>query len=75
MSERIVKLKVITRASSNRLKPEGDTLKVYTTSVPEKDKANKSVIKLVADFFNAEPSQVQILSGRHSKDKIIQIRT
>ncbi len=73
MSERIIKVKVLTKASANRVEQVGQILKVYTTSAPEKDKANKSVIKLLADFFGNKPSHIQILTGKHSREKIIKI--
>lgn len=71
----LIKVKVSTRASKNEVKKEEGRFKVYTTAAPERDKANKSVIGLLADFFKKKPSDIIIIAGRHSRAKTIQINS
>lgn len=40
---------------------------------PVRGKANEAIIKVLADYFNAAPSQVKIISGHTSRHKIISI--
>lgn len=48
---------------------------VHTKSIPEKGKANKGVIQLLANHFKITQSQIQIVSGTTSHVKIITIHT
>ena len=40
---------------------------------PEKGKANKDVVSLVAETFGLTPSDVEILSGETSPDKVVRL--
>jgi len=73
LAARLIKVRVVTKAGFNSVKDEGGILKVYTTACPEKGKANKAVIKLIAQFLKKRPSGLSIIRGDKSKDKIIQI--
>ena len=52
---------------------EGDSCIVKVKEPPKEDKANQSVIKLLAAHFGVSQSQVKILSGFKSKNKVIEI--
>lgn len=65
--------KVIPRATKNCVSIQDNFLKIYVSSPPEKGKANKKIIELVADFFDISKTKVQIKKGIKSKDKIIQV--
>ena len=47
---------------------------VATHATPEKGRANREVVRLLADFFKVAQSRVTILAGHVSKNKIIEIR-
>ncbi len=51
-----------------------DTYKVYVKEPPIDGKANKAIIKLVAEHFNIGLSCINIVSGNTSKTKIIEIK-
>lgn len=70
-----IKVKVITKSSENKVEydKENDLYKVKVTVVPEKGKANEKVIKLLADFFDTNKSNVIIISGKSSIVKIFEI--
>ncbi|KKS96474.1 MAG: hypothetical protein UV73_C0010G0059 [Candidatus Gottesmanbacteria bacterium GW2011_GWA2_43_14] len=40
---------------------------------PAEGYANRAIIKALADFFQKSPSQLEIISGETSKNKIIEI--
>ncbi|SCB60304.1 hypothetical protein GA0061105_110107 [Rhizobium aethiopicum] len=53
---------------------EGEThLKARVTSVPEKGKANKALILLVAESLRIPKSSVSLVSGETARKKILRI--
>jgi uncharacterized protein (TIGR00251 family) len=54
---------------------EGDYIKVRLRAIPEKGKANESIIKILADFFDLAPSKISIISGQTSRIKTVDITT
>ena len=82
------KCRVITRSSrneivgldqlkQNKLNFGGEenllTVKVYLTAAPVKGKANKELIKLLADELDISKSGIRILKGERSKEKILEV--
>ncbi len=51
----------------------GGTITVKTTAAPEKGKANKDVVDMLAEHFKVPKSQVILLKGAASKQKIFKI--
>lgn len=47
--------------------------KVTVTAAPEGGKANVAVIAALADYFNVAKSQVRIVIGKTSREKLIEI--
>ena len=72
-----LELRVTPKSSSNRIKVGIQNgvlhLKVYVTAAPENDKANKAVIELLAKELNSPRSSLTIISGHHSRKKVIRI--
>ncbi len=56
-----------------RLADENCALKVYVRAVPEKGKANKSAIKLIAKSMGLAPSKLLLASGSKDRNKEILI--
>ncbi|MDR4509358.1 MAG: DUF167 domain-containing protein [Candidatus Brocadiaceae bacterium] len=72
----IVFLKVQPGAKKNCIIGEyGGRLKVAVTAAPEKGKANKAIIKLLAETLHVHESSVSIISGESSRDKRLMIRS
>lgn len=70
----IVSVKVQPKASTDRIIGEYDGgLKIAVTSAPEKGKANKSLIDLVARKLSIPGSRIEIISGKTFKNKILKI--
>jgi len=53
---------------------EGDHLKVYVRAPPVKGKANEAVIEVLAKFFGVKKSDMRIISGERSREKVVEIR-
>ena len=49
-------------------------LVVRVVAAPVDDQANVAVSKLVADHLGVRGSKVDVVSGRHSRDKVLRIR-
>ena len=52
----------------------GTSLKVAVTAAPERGKANKAILKLLAKRLGVSPSSVAIVSGETSKQKKILVQ-
>jgi len=50
-----------------------NTYKVWIKEIPENGKANEAVIKALAKYFNTSKSNVELLKGGTSSDKIFNI--
>ena len=70
-------MKVLIRVKSNskteEIVQEGDKLLIKVHEQPREGKANQAVIKLLAQHFGVSMSQIRILSGLRSKNKIIEL--
>ena len=69
-----IEIKVIANASKNAVKEEADVFKVYVTAQREKGKANKQVVKLLAQHFNVSKSTVEIIKGEKSNRKVVIVK-
>lgn len=47
--------------------------KISTTELPVRGRANLSIIELLAEFFNIPKTNITIVSGYKSKNKIFEI--
>ena len=56
------------------IKVSATNFKVWVREVPEKGKANRAVIKALADYFKIGQSDIKIISGSTSKLKIIELQ-
>ncbi len=67
-------IKVTPKAKLNKIiQLDNHTYQIYTTAPPDKGKANQAVIKLLAKYFNLPKSNITIIKGQTSRQKIIQI--
>ena len=56
------------------LGPDGEVLKVRVTAVPEKGKANKALIKLLAKETGIAGGRFEVISGTTSRKKRLLVR-
>ena len=70
------KINVIAKTNARKnevIQVNDDVFKVFTTSIPENGKANKSIIELLSKFFKVGKTKINIISGETSKNKVIEI--
>ena len=68
-----IKVKVKPRSKTAEVMREGGSFIVKVQEPPREGKANYAVIKLLAEHFGVSQSQVRILSGLRSRNKVIEI--
>jgi uncharacterized protein len=68
-----IKIKVITGAKKAEITEEKGSLKVKLKSRPIKGKANEELIKLLAKKYAVSKSQIEIIKGLTSKNKLVKI--
>lgn len=78
-----ISIRVVPNAKKSRVVEEENSLsskggsasggKVYVTAPPVDNKANKAVIKALADYFNTKKKSINIVKGMHSRNKVVEI--
>ncbi len=69
-----LRLKVSAGASRRRvIGVHGGALKLSVTTAPEKGKANRDVLALVAETFGIAAGGIEILRGETSAEKVIRL--
>ncbi|MCK5306071.1 MAG: DUF167 domain-containing protein [Candidatus Omnitrophica bacterium] len=69
-----VQVKVVANAAKNMVKSEGDYLKVYVGAQREKGKANKEVVRVLAEHFKISKSDIEIVSGETTNKKTVHFK-
>ena len=68
-------IRIIANAKSNNILGLGDgALKIRLTVSPVDGKANKELIKVLANHFGVKKSDVIIKSGLKSRDKVVVVK-
>ncbi|MFO7871987.1 MAG: DUF167 domain-containing protein [Kiritimatiellia bacterium] len=75
MPSQVIHVKTVTRARHKHVVKDNGNYKIYVTAVPAKGKANKMLIEVLADYFNCRKSDVRIIRGETSKDKLVEIKS
>jgi uncharacterized protein (TIGR00251 family) len=76
MKEEAITLKIHLHPRASRdeiVGLHGDALKVRITAPPLEGKANKALKRFIAKKLNLPSSQVEIIAGQHSREKLLQI--
>jgi uncharacterized protein len=71
----ILTIHVVPRSSRNKIDGVyGEALKVRLQAPPVEGKANEGLVKFLAKTLKVSPSQISLLSGELSRDKLLFIR-
>jgi uncharacterized protein len=71
----IIDIKVIPGAKKNIvLEENGRIVKIYLTAPPVEGKANEALVGVLADHFGIRKSQIEIIKGLKSRNKVINIK-
>ena len=68
-----IQVKVKPNSKTEEVSQEGDSFIVKVKEPPKEGKANQAVIKLLAEYFDVPQSQVRIISGFRSRNKIVEV--
>lgn len=68
-----IEIHVQPKASRTRIVTQGGTVKIYVTAVPEKGKANKAVIEVIARRLGVPKGAISIVSGERSRKKLLEV--
>ena len=68
-----IHLKVKPNSKTEEVSQEGDSFIVKVKEPPREGRANQAAIKLLAEHFGVPQSQVKILSGHRSRNKIVEV--
>jgi len=68
-----IQVKVKPSSKTEELSQEGDSFIVTVKEPPKEGKANQAVVKLLAQHFGVPQSQVRILSGFRSRNKVVEV--
>lgn len=67
-------VKIIPKSSKNEITESGDdSLKIKIKAIPEHGKANEELIKFLSKHFKVPKSNIEIIKGKTSKNKIVEI--
>lgn len=71
----ILEVRVQPRASHDAVRDVRDgRLQVRTTAPPADGKANKAIIRLLADYLGVAPSRITLLRGAAGRNKQLRVR-
>lgn len=68
-----IAVRVTPKASRNEVRVEGEQVRVYVTTVPEGGKATKDVVKLLAKALGVAKSDLTLVRGEVSRDKVFRL--
>lgn len=67
-------IKVKAAAKENLVeKIDDNNFKVFVKEPPQEGKANRAVLRVLAEYFGVPQANIRILAGDYSKSKIIEI--
>lgn len=70
-----IKVRVIPNSKYDKVTEGNGMLKVYVKAPPIDGKANKQLVKILADYYKVKKNEVRIISGLKSRKKYIEIKT
>ncbi len=71
----LLEVKVRAGAKTQAIEYQADgSFKIRVTAAPEKGKANKAVLNLLAEFLSVPKSSLEIISGETSSNKKIRMK-
>ena len=68
-----IQVKVRPNSKTEEVSREGDSFVVKVKEPPREGKANRAVIRLLAQHFGVSQTQVKILSGFRSRNKLVEV--
>ncbi len=69
----VIEIKVMPGARKNEIRQDGSGLKVYLTAPAIEGRANDALIDFLAEHYGVRRSQIGIIKGLKSRNKVINI--
>lgn len=70
----IIHVKVIANSSQSEIvEIEDNTMKIKCRATPEKGKANRAIIEILAKHYRVPQSAIKILRGKTHAQKVIEV--
>lgn len=69
----MLRYRVVVRFGGAGIKIEGDEIEVGIKSEPERGKANRELVKKLAEHFGVPVQNVRIVSGHTSRKKLVDV--
>ncbi|PJE58320.1 MAG: hypothetical protein COU81_01350 [Candidatus Portnoybacteria bacterium CG10_big_fil_rev_8_21_14_0_10_36_7] len=73
MGNKLLHIRVTPRAKKELIKKVGDELKIYVNAPAVDGRANVSAVRLLAKYLDVKASQIEIIKGDKSRNKIVRI--
>jgi len=68
-----IRVRVVPNAKRVRMEREGDVLKVWVDAPARDGKANKRLVEIIAKAIRVKKSEIRIVRGEKSREKIIEV--
>jgi len=69
-----IQVKVTPNSREEGVMQEGDLILVRVKEPPKEGRANRAAIKLIANYFGTSPTNVRIISGHTSRNKLVELK-
>jgi len=69
----VYSVKVIPNSKKAKIEEDSNNLKVHVTSPASESRANRELIEILSKHFNTKKSNIKILRGTKSRDKLVEI--
>jgi uncharacterized protein (TIGR00251 family) len=68
-----LEIKVFPKSSREELVEKDGVLKAYIKAAPDKGKANKALVALIAKKYKVKKNDVTIVTGQTSRNKVVEV--
>ena len=68
-----IEVKVFPKSSREELVEKDGVIKAYVKAAPQRGKANKALVELIAKEYNVKKSAVTIVAGLASRNKTVEV--
>ena len=68
-----ISVKVFPKSSREELVEKDGIIKAYVKAAPDKGKANRALVELIAEEYKVKKSDVKIVAGETSRTKMVEI--
>jgi uncharacterized protein (TIGR00251 family) len=73
-AEGLLAVRVTPKAAADRIEVEDGKVRIRVTAPPDKGKANKAMIALVAKALGVPKSAVSLVRGERAREKLLRVK-